>query len=66
MNDCPCKDCEYQGCGEYHSECEAYQKWRKQEDDKRELIKTAKKWNGRGYIKPSTFHSRVKKRSGSK
>lgn len=64
-NDCPCGNCQNKGCGEFHSECEEYQKWRKQEDEKKELIRASKQYKGRGYIKPSTFNSRVKKRSGA-
>lgn len=25
---CPCKDCERKGCGEYHSQCEAYKNFK--------------------------------------
>lgn len=24
---CPCKNCEKKGCGPYHDQCEAYQKY---------------------------------------
>lgn len=24
---CPCKDCEFQGCGPYHDRCPKYKEW---------------------------------------
>ena len=27
MNKCPCKTCEFKGCGEYHDICEPYKEW---------------------------------------
>lgn len=54
---CPCKDCEKKGCGNYHSQCEAYLEfveYRKRFNERERLAKKMyyntnlegrKKWN---------------------
>lgn len=39
---CPCKDCEKKGCGEYHSNCKPYLEyveWKKEFNKKERLAK---------------------------
>lgn len=28
--ECPCKDCEFKGCGELHDTCKSYKIWREE------------------------------------
>ena len=33
---CPCKDCENQGCGAYHDQCEKYAEWKQLQAEEKE------------------------------
>ena len=57
--DNPCKNCPRQGCGAYHDECPEYLKWKAKEDAKKQVIKEGKKYNGRVYIRYTTFKPRT-------
>jgi hypothetical protein len=35
----PCKDCPKCGCGSYHDECEAYQTWTKERQERQRKLK---------------------------
>lgn len=43
---CPCKDCENQGCGAYHEQCQPYLEWKRIVDAGNEArAKEQDKWN---------------------
>ena len=33
---CPCKDCNKKGCGSYHDQCDSYQKWIQDREEKKQ------------------------------
>lgn len=35
MESSPCKTCEKQGCGAYHSQCEPFQRWLKLNEERK-------------------------------
>ena len=37
---CPCKGCERAGCGEHHSQCQPYQDWKAEQEDKRKWLRS--------------------------
>lgn len=51
---CPCKECEFSGCGARHSTCKAYAEWRKKVD--------AKSKAERDYYASANVMSEAKKR----
>lgn len=55
----PCKNCPRKGCGAYHDECPEYNKWKKQESERRKMIIDGKAFHGRDYIRDSVFKSRT-------
>lgn len=55
----PCKNCPKQGCGSYHDICPEYIEWKKQELERRNLIKKNKAFHGREYIADSVFKHRT-------
>ena len=55
----PCKNCPRKGCGAYHDICPEYNKWKREEEEKKKRIKEGKKYNGREYISDSVFKSRT-------
>ena len=53
----PCNQCPKKGCVAYHDICPDYQKWVKEEREKKELKRKAK--ISREFVKSSTFKSRT-------
>ena len=58
-NPCPCKNCPDKGCGAYHDVCPKHQKWKAEEEARKQKIKESNKYTGREYIKDSVFKSRT-------
>lgn len=55
----PCKDCQRKGCGSYHDICPEHIAWKKEDAEKKKAIKEAKRYQGRDYIKQSSFKHRT-------
>ena len=48
---CPCKGCERSGCGEYHTHCQKYKDWKKENDDKKKWLHEQRQEPTEGAIK---------------
>ena len=55
----PCRNCPDKGCGAYHDICPEYNKWKREEEEKRKRIKEGKMYHGREYIRDSAFKCRT-------